>query len=57
MGNPTLIVVMLVYSTEKYIKECMDSALLQSFHNTEFFCIYSNGRSTDASALALEGYK
>lgn len=53
MGNPTLTVVMPVYNTEKHIKECMNSAL--SFHNTEFLCI--DGRSTDASALALEGYK
>lgn len=43
-----------VYNTEKYLKECMDSLVNQSLKNIEIICI--NDASTDGSLEILKSY-
>ena len=44
-----------VYNTERYIGQCLDSVLGQSFNNYEIVCV--NDGSTDGSLSILEEYK
>ena len=48
-------VVVPVYNAEKYLSQCVDSLLAQSFHDVEF--IFVDDGSTDRSAEILEAYK
>ena len=41
-----------VHNSEKYLRECIESALNQSFGETEILCI--DGGSTDASFDIIE---
>lgn len=43
-----------VYNTEKYLKECIDSILSQNFEDVEIICI--NDGSTDGSLEILKSY-
>lgn len=47
-------VIIPVYNVEKYIKECLDSLIRQTFANIEIICV--NDGSTDNSLLTLEEY-
>ncbi|MFZ8536570.1 glycosyltransferase family 2 protein [Klebsiella quasipneumoniae] len=48
-------VIIPVYNVEKYLSECIDSLLEQTFEEAEF--IFVNDGSTDLSANILEKYK
>lgn len=48
-------IVVPVYNTGKYLKECLDSLVNQTFEDTEIICI--NDGSTDNSLEVLEEYK
>lgn len=47
-------VIMPVYNTQKYLKECMDSVLAQDFEGFEILCI--DDGSTDDSSSILDAY-
>lgn len=48
-------VIVPVYNVEKYLPECIDSLLKQTFEDVEF--IFVNDGSTDLSSNILEKYK
>ena len=43
-----------VYNTEKYLKECVESVLAQTYHNLEILLI--NDGATDSSPQICESY-
>ena len=51
---PKISVIIPVYNTEKYLRECLDSALGQTFKDIEVICV--NDGSTDGSSQILEEY-
>lgn len=51
---PKISVIIPVYNVEKYLRECLDSVLIQTFENLEIICI--NDASTDGSLKILEEY-
>ena len=54
-NNPKVSVIIPVYNTEKYLRECLDSVVNQSLRDIEIICI--NDGSTDASLSVLEAYR
>ena len=52
---PKISVIVPVYNVEKYLKQCLDSILNQTFFDIEIICV--NDGSEDASSLILEEYK
>lgn len=52
MTKPTVSVIAPVYNGEKYLKECLDSVILQSYPHWQMICI--NDGSTDRSLGILE---
>lgn len=48
-------VIIPVYNTEKYLVECLESVLQQTFSNYEVICV--NDASTDASPIILNEYR
>ncbi len=46
-----LTIIIPIHNSEKYLKECMESALSQDFHDMEILCIDSD---TDASFSIIE---
>ena len=54
MGTKKISVIIPVYNVEKYLRECLDSVVNQSFKNIEILCI--NDGSTDSSLKILEEY-
>ena len=54
MTNPLISIIVPVYNTEKYLCNCLDSILAQSYNNWEAICI--NDGSTDKSMSILEDY-
>ena len=50
--TPLVTIVVPVYNDEKYIGECLDSILIQSYKNIEIICV--NDGSTDATLSILE---
>lgn len=52
--SPLVTVVIPVYNDEKYVGECLDSILAQSYKNIEVVCV--NDGSTDNSPSLLEQY-
>lgn len=54
MTNPNISVIIPVYNTEKYLKDCLDSVTNQSLKNIEIICI--NDGSTDNSSSILKSY-
>ena len=55
MKKPKISVIVPVYNVEKYLKECLNSILNQTFSNIEIICV--NDGSTDSSRKILEEYK
>ena len=51
---PKLSVIVPVYNTEKYLRECIDRILAQTF--TDFELILVNDGSTDGSGAICDGY-
>lgn len=51
---PKISVIIPVYNTEKYLSECLDSVLAQTFQDFEIICV--NDGSTDNSAQVLSDY-
>ena len=51
---PKISVIIPVYNTEKYLSECLDSVLAQTFQDFEVICV--NDGSTDNSAQVLSDY-
>ena len=52
---PEISVIVPVYNVEKYIKQCLDSILNQTFSDFELICV--NDGTLDNSRLILEEYK
>ena len=55
MGLPSISVVMPVFNDEKYLKESIESILLQTYENYEFIIV--NDGSTDRSEKIIENYQ
>jgi glycosyltransferase involved in cell wall biosynthesis len=51
---PKISVIIPVYNTEKYLSQCLDSVLAQTFDDFEVICV--NDGSTDGSLAILEEY-
>jgi len=54
MSEPLVSIVTPVYNTEKYLAECMESVLAQTYGNWEYLVV--NNRSTDKSLEIAEYY-
>jgi len=54
MNNPKISVIIPVYNGEKYINQCLDSLLNQTFKDIEVICV--NDGSTDKSLEILQEY-
>lgn len=53
-SRPLITVAIAVYNTEKYLKDCMESVVNQTYRNLEIICV--NDASTDSSFAILESY-
>lgn len=53
--TPKVSVIIPVYNAEKYLRQCLDSVLVQSLKNIEIICV--DDASTDSSLQILEEYK
>ena len=53
-NNLKISVIMPVYNVEKYLRQALDSMVLQTYKNLEIICV--NDGSTDGSAQILEEY-
>ena len=54
MRKPKVSIVLPVYNVERYLKQCLDSILNQTFSDFELICV--NDGSTDGSPSVLEAY-
>jgi glycosyltransferase involved in cell wall biosynthesis len=54
MESSLITIAVAVYNTEKYLKDCMDSVVSQTYQNLEIICV--NDCSTDKSLEILEEY-
>ena len=54
-GNIAISIIIPVYNVEKYLRECLDSILNQTFQNFEIICV--DDGSTDKSLEILQEYK
>lgn len=54
MKKPRVSVVLPVYNVERYLTQCLDSILAQTFSDFELICV--NDGSTDGSPSVLEAY-
>ena len=54
MNKPVITVIIPVYNTEKYLEECIDTVLGQSFSQFELICVEDG--STDGSKEILDAY-
>lgn len=52
--NPTFSVIIPVYNVEKYLNHCLDSVIIQTYHDYEIICI--NDGSTDNCPVILNEY-
>ena len=52
--EPLVTVAIAVYNAEKYLKDCMESVVNQTYKNLEIICV--NDASTDSSLAILEPY-
>ena len=51
VNNPTISVLMPVYNAEKYLKEAIESILLQSFDDFELIICYQNSRDNSLEII------
>lgn len=54
LANPLISVVLPVYNVEKYLRDCLNSVINQTYSNLEIICI--NDASTDNSGKILSEY-
>lgn len=54
MNNPKVSLLIPIYNVEKYLTECLDSALVQTLEDIEIICI--NDGSTDSSLDIIKSY-
>ncbi len=54
-NNPKVSVLLTIYNVEKYLEECLDSIIDQTYSNIEIVCV--NNGSLDLCADILEKYK
>ena len=54
LSMPKVTLVIAIYNLEKYIRECLDSILLQTFKDMEIICV--DDGSTDSTPKILEEY-
>lgn len=54
MKKPLVSIVIPVYNVEKYLKECLDSVIAQTYNNLEIICV--NDGSPDQSIKILRAY-
>lgn len=54
MQNPEISVIIPIYNVEKYLRECLNSVVNQTFRELEILCI--NDGSTDGSPAILEEF-
>lgn len=54
MESPLVSILIPIYNAEKYLRECLDSLLAQSYRNFEAICV--NDGSTDSSADIVAEY-
>lgn len=52
--SPLISVIIPIYNAEKYLKQCLNSVIIQNFNNIEIICI--NDGSTDNSQKILEKF-
>lgn len=55
MSQPKVSVIIPVYNTEKYLRECLDSVVNQTLKDIEIICV--DDGSTDGSVVILEEYR
>ena len=56
MGHtPSLSVIIPIYNTETYLRQCLDSILGQTFSDIEVICV--NDGSTDGSLSIMREYE
>ena len=55
MNNPKVSVIIPVYNAEKYLRQCLDSVVSQTFKNIEIICL--NDGSIDNSLQIVEEYQ
>ena len=53
--NPTISILVPIYNTEKYLRQCLDSLIHQTFSDLEIICI--NDGSTDHSLDIIKEYQ
>ena len=54
MDNPLISIIIPVYNTERYLSQCLDSVIGQTYDNLEIICV--NDGSMDDSLRVLEQY-
>ena len=54
MNNVRLSVVIPVYNVENYLRECLDSVVLQNFNNIEVICVYGESKDNSLKILRLQ---
>lgn len=54
MGMPFVSVIIPIYNVERYLSQCLDSVIKQTYRNMEIICI--DDKSTDGSLGILEEY-
>ena len=52
--SPLVSVIIPIYNVEKYLRECLDSVINQSYTNLEIICV--NDGSTDSSGEIVQEY-
>ena len=53
-GDPVLSLLVPIYNVERYLRECLDSAVAQTLEDIEIICI--NDGSTDNSPAIIREY-
>lgn len=54
IGKPVISIIIPVYNVERYLSQCLDSVIKQTYANLEIICV--NDGSTDSSLNILEDY-
>ena len=54
-GSPVLSLLIPIYNVQRYLRECLDSALAQTLKDIEIICI--NDGSTDNSPATIREYR